>query len=341
MMSETIKVASLGFPWQTQDPFIFCAYHKDHYPAGRKDMSPAASLQGRRLGQDFDPSLPWRMYHGRSIPGFPQHPHRGFETITIAKQGVVDHADSLGAAGRFGGGDVQWMTAGKGVLHSEMFPLLHEDRDNPLEIFQIWLNLPGAHKMVEPHFKMLWSDTIPQQIVEDEHGRSTYIDAIAGELSGAIPPTPPPASWANDPANHVAVWSIEMSPEASWKLPGGELGVVRNLFFYDGRELWIDGQHIPVHHRITANLLDPVVIKNGQETSSLLLLQGMPINEPVAQHGPFVMNTQQEIETAFHDYRRTQFGGWPWPKDDQVHAKESGRFALHGNGHREDRESFS
>ena len=101
-------------------------------------------------GQDFDDTAPYRMYHGTKVPGFPQHPHRGFETITATIDGIIDHADSVGNAGRYGQGDVQWMTAGKGVVHSEMFPLLNKSSDNPTRFFQIWLNLPAANKMVDP-----------------------------------------------------------------------------------------------------------------------------------------------------------------------------------------------
>nr|WP_290936872.1 pirin family protein [Haliscomenobacter sp.] len=121
-MSNILRIRPLGFPWETRDPFIFCVYHEDFYPLGNAQMGPAASLSGRNLGQDFTVKDGWRMYHGRTVPGFPSHPHRGFETVTIARKGFVDHSDSLGATARFGNGDVQWMTAGKGVQHSEMFP---------------------------------------------------------------------------------------------------------------------------------------------------------------------------------------------------------------------------
>ena len=151
----------LGFPWQTPDPFLICVHHTDAYPAGDERLAPAASLEGRHLGQDFEGKDGWRMYHGDVVPGFPQHPHRGFETVTIVKRGLIDHADSLGAVARFGGGDVQWLTAGKGIVHSEMFPLIHRDAPNPLELFQIWVNLPRANKLVEPHFSMLWRDAVP------------------------------------------------------------------------------------------------------------------------------------------------------------------------------------
>ena len=160
-VTSIINIKPLGFPWQTLDPFIFCVHHRDAFPKGNDAMGPATELTGRNIGQDFSGKEGWNMYHGKTIPGFPYHPHRGFETVTVVEEGVIDHTDSLGAAGRFSAGDTQWMTAGKGVLHSEMFPLLNTDKGNPLELFQIWLNLPKASKFVQPHFKMLWKEYIP------------------------------------------------------------------------------------------------------------------------------------------------------------------------------------
>src|SRR6185436_12693139 len=154
------ETAPLGSQWPTIDPFLFCAHHDDAYPAGDERLGPAAALAGRDIGMDFAGIDGWNMYHGAVVPGFPQHPHRGFETVTIVRRGIIDHSDSLGASARFGSGDVQWLTAGRGIVHSEMFPLLHADAPNPLELFQIWLNLPSADKLVEPHFSMLWSQAI-------------------------------------------------------------------------------------------------------------------------------------------------------------------------------------
>ena len=107
----------------------------------------------------------------REVPGFPEHPHRGFETVTIVRTGYVDHSDSLGAAGRYGEGDVQWMTAGAGIVHAEMFPLLRQDGPNLLEIFQIWLNLPRESKLVEPHYRMFWNESVPRWKHVDDAGR--------------------------------------------------------------------------------------------------------------------------------------------------------------------------
>lgn len=97
-----LKTEPLGFQWPTQDPFLFCAHHEDYFPAGNGQMGPAVSLIGREIGNDFIIKDGFRMYHGKEVPGFPGHPHRGFETITMVRKGWVDHADSIGAAGRYG-----------------------------------------------------------------------------------------------------------------------------------------------------------------------------------------------------------------------------------------------
>ena len=182
-MNPIIKIKPLGFQWETADPFLFCVHHEDYFPKGNENMGPTTSMDGRHLGDDFIIKDGFRMYHGKSVPGFPGHPHRGFETITVVRKGIVDHADSLGAAGRYGDGDVQWMTAGKGVQHSEMFPLIHQDKDNTMELFQIWLNLPKKHKMVEPHFKMFWRESIPNQIHITHIRYQLKIDLTSGHPS--------------------------------------------------------------------------------------------------------------------------------------------------------------
>ena len=162
-----LKVKPLAFPWETVDPFLFCVHHDDAYPRASAKLGPDAPLDGRELGQDFSRKDGWSMYHGTVVPGFPAHPHRGFETVTIVRRGLIDHSDSLGASARYGGGDVQWLTAGRGVVHAEMFPLLDRAAPNPLELFQIWLNLPAASKMAAPYFTMFWSERIPHRLVRD------------------------------------------------------------------------------------------------------------------------------------------------------------------------------
>ncbi|MDH4057383.1 MAG: pirin family protein [Cyclobacteriaceae bacterium] len=332
MNSSILSVKSLGFPWDTADPFLFCVHHADFYPKGNDHFGPDASLAGRNIGNDFTIKDGWRMYHGETVPGFPAHPHRGFETVTIVTKGLVDHSDSLGAAGRFGFGDVQWMTAGKGVQHSEMFPLLNKDKENPLELFQIWLNLPRAKKKANPHFAMLWSETIPRLTTTDAKGKTTIVTVIAGNLNNQTAPTPPPDSWAADTNNHVAIWLIKMEAGAEWTLPKTLASVNRSIYFYEGETLDIETQSIAKYHSVKLKPESDVVIVNGSKPASILLLQGKPIAEPVVQYGPFVMNTQTEIQEAYSEYQQTQFGGWPWPSYDHVHPRERGRFAKHANG---------
>ena len=327
-MNTSIKtIFPLGFPWQTQDPFLFCAYHYDLYPKGNQEMGPAESLEGRNLGNDFTGKNGWRMYHGRTIPGFPSHPHRGFETITLANKGFCDHSDSLGAAGRFGNGDVQWMTAGSGVQHSEMFPLLHTEKENHLELFQIWLNLSKDNKFVAPHFAMLWSEDIP--IVNTNN---SSVKIITGAYKGTNSCKPAPNSWAANPENEVAVWTIHIMPNSEFILPPSIHKVNRTLYFYEGDHITIEQKEVGINYGVDLISNQETRIKSGNKPASILVLQGKPLNEPVAKHGPFVMNTEEEIRQAMKEYGSTQFGGWPWQHTDNVHHREKGRFAKYPDG---------
>ncbi len=333
MKNDTIlNIKPLGFMWPVKDPFLFCVHHVDSFPAGNEEMGPAASLAGRNLGQDFTIKDGWRMYHGETVPGFPAHPHRGFETVTVVMQGLVDHSDSWGQAGRYGNGDVQWMTAGAGLQHCEMFPLLNRDEENPAELFQVWLNLPKEKKFAKPHFKMLWNEDIPVHTIKDENGKSVEIRIIAGNLGNVMPPRPAPDSWAADSANEVAIWTIKMEADATWTVPEAVGEVSRSFYFYRGNSLTVEAKEIVSYHAFEARPKEVFTIKNGNSESFLLMLQGKPINEPVAQYGPFVMNTQAEIQQAMNDYRQTEFGGWPWPRYDQVHPRKQGRFAKYADG---------
>jgi redox-sensitive bicupin YhaK (pirin superfamily) len=324
-----LSVKPLGFPWVTADPFLFCVHHDDAYPRGNAQLGPAASLAGRSLGQDFAGKDGWRMYHGDVVPGFPQHPHRGFETVTIVRRGLIDHSDSLGAQARFGGGDVQWLTAGSGIVHAEMFPLVDRDHDNPLELFQIWLNLPSADKLVPPHFTMLWNEYLGRHTAHDAAGQSTEITIVAGRFARA---QPPPRSWASRPDTDVAIWTLKLAPKAHFSLPPAAHGTNRMLYFFRGSALRLGGHALPPKVAVQLRPEAEVTLENGADESELLLLQGRPIGEPVAHHGPFVMNTQAELQQAFADYQRTGFGGWPWPGDGPVSAREQGRFARHADG---------
>jgi len=331
--SPILNTQLLGPLWPTLDPFLFCAHHDDAYPAGDGAYGPATQLlAGRQIGSDFSRQDGWSMYHGETVPGFPAHPHRGFETVTLVRKGLIDHADSLGAAARFGGGDVQWVTAGRGIQHSEMFPLLDADRPNPLELFQVWLNLPARQKMAAPHFTMFWNERIPRLAHRDEQGRTTTVTVVAGAVPGAADPlAPPPESWAAQPDADVAIWTLHLEPGARWVLPAARgQGTRRMLYYFVGAGLRVGPQNVAGHAALELVADQDWMLENTGDTPvECLLLQGRPIGEPVAQYGPFVMNTQQEILQAMQDYRRTQFGGWPWADSAPVHGGQKRRFARY------------
>eukprot|EP00004_Rigifila_ramosa_P012596 TRINITY_DN2734_c0_g1_i2.p2 TRINITY_DN2734_c0_g1~~TRINITY_DN2734_c0_g1_i2.p2 ORF type:complete len:398 (-),score=85.58 TRINITY_DN2734_c0_g1_i2:40-1107(-) len=337
------RVFALSMPFATQDPFLFCVYHKDAYPKGQENLGvDTALLRGRNIGSDFSGKDGWSMYHGEEVPGFPAHPHRGFETITVVRSGLCDHSDSLGATARFGEGDAQWLTAGSGIVHAEMFPLVHRERGNPLELFQIWLNLPRAKKMSKPHFSMLWGPTIP---VFKVGGGGVQIATVAGQLPACAeypapskPPAPPPDSWAAQSETDVAVWTIRLEAKAVWTLPAaaGGAGVNRSLYFFRGAGVTVGGRALSEHVGLELRAEAEVEIRAGAEGEvELLLLQGRPIGEPVAQRGPFVMNEQAELVQTYRDYMMTRFGGWSFETEAPVHPRSAQRFAKHADGRTE------
>ena len=332
MANVILKTFPLGFQWPVQEPFLFCVHHHDLYPKGTAAYGPESiHLQGRDMGQDFEGKDGFRMYHGMEVPGFPVHPHRGFETVTVVRQGYVDHADSLGAAGRYGEGDVQWMTAGSGVQHSEMFPLLKKDDANTLELFQIWLNLPRKHKMSKAYFKMLWSEEIPKLSFDSSR---VSVSLIAGDLGaeGAKAVAPPPESWAADPANEVAILLVKMAKDGTIKIPRSKGPAGRMLYFFEGSEITVNGQKVGGQTGLQLDSQQDLELTSPSGATEVLMLQAKSIGEPVVQHGPFVMNTKEEIVQTFADYRRSEFGGWPWPRHDMVHGPTIERFAKYPDG---------
>jgi quercetin 2,3-dioxygenase len=222
-------------------------------------------------------------------------------------------------------------------VHAEMFPLLNADQTNPLELFQIWLNLPAKNKMVKPHFTMLWSEQIPRATHTDAQGHATDIAVVAGSLYAAGSPVqplaPPPDSWAAHESGDVAIWTIKMQSGARYTLPAAAgQGTQRTVYFFKGTSISVDGQLVNQHAALQLRADFAAELINGDGPAELLVLQGKPIAEPVAQYGPFVMNTQAEIHQAMADYRATEFGGWPWPDSAPVHGRESTRFARHPDG---------
>lgn len=328
-MSAIRQVVQLGAQWPGVDPFLFAVHHRNEFPAADGEtMRPAASLAGRDIGKDFSGKDGWSMYHGDTVPGFPQHPHRGFETVTVVLDGVVDHADSLGAAARFGHGDTQWLTAGAGIAHSEMMPLLNSDRPNPLELFQIWLNLAPEDKSAEPHFDMFWGEQTPV-VVRGEEGSAARFRLIAGEIDGVRALDPPPRSWAARPENHLAIWIVTLDPSVSTELPAFDESANRILYNYGGK-LTVDDRDLDYEAAVLGP--DAVTVTAGDQPVAFLVLQARPIGAPVVQQGPFVGNTREDLVAAMEDYRAGSFGQWSLPQNDPVHAHGQPRFARYPDG---------
>ena len=328
-----LKVSQLpeNSPWPTSDPFLFCVHHNDNYPKANNKMGPDSSLDNRNIGSDFSNLNGWSMYHGDTIPGFPRHPHRGFETITIVENGLIDHSDSLGSSGRYGDGDTQWLTAGDGIQHSEMFPLFNTNKSNPIDFFQIWINLKSDKKRVTPNFSMFWKNEIPKIIEFDKNRLRTEIELIAGKYKEHIAPKPPSNSWAYDRNNSVNIWKIKMEGNAKWELPKVESGIARTLYIYKGSGISINNQIIKSDYMIEINTSENILISSLNNETHLLLLQAKPIKEPVVKYGPFVMNTKEEIHEAINDYNKTGFGDWAWKDIGPVHGKEYKKFAIGDN----------
>ncbi len=320
------SIQPIDLHWPTQEPFLFCAHHFDHYPKGNAKLGLEAKyFAGRNIGSDFEEKDGFRLYHGQEIPGFPVHPHRGFETITIVRRGFADHADSMGAAGRYGEGDVQWMTAGSGIQHSEMFPLLHQDKENTLELFQIWLNLPKKNKMVKPDFKMLWANKIPK-IKKDKF----EVTLVSGEFEGNKYFEAPENSWASDPENQVNILLVKLLASGEFKYPE-RTGTNRSVYFFEGSGATLNGKEVKAKSAVFVEPGEDLeIVARGD--CEFVILEGKPINEPVVQYGPFVMNTREEIMQTIQDYNSSHFGGWSWNRDDMIHGPKIERFAKYPDG---------
>jgi len=270
---------------------------------------------GFHQAPELDPFLLLDDFHSddpeKYLPGFPWHPHRGIETITYLLEGSVEHGDSLGNRGVIGEGDVQWMTAGSGIIHQEM---PKGRADGSLWGFQLWANLPGSHKMMDPRYRDVASDTVPE--VSPADGVTVrIISGGIGEVKGPV----------RDVVTDPSYFDVSIGPGASWEhevepgytvlayVIGGRayFGPERDSYDYDIEGAgWFDmerdrmvGPETLVQYRDG----DGIGITAGEEGARFLLMSGRPIGEPVAWYGPIVMNTKEELRTAFEEYRAGTF----------------------------------
>lgn len=233
---------------------------------------------------------------GDYIGGFPNHPHRGFETVTYMIAGRMRHRDSVGHEGLLQNGGVQWMTAGRGLVHSE----LPEQEEGLMEGFQLWLNLPAKDKMCEPRYRDIQSDEIPEYTTET----GVHVRVIAGVSHGV-------EGAEQRPHTEPLYLDITLPPGAEFAQP---LPPDHNVLVYVFREsLWIAGSEIPTRRMAildNADGTDGVLLRAGATNHSparALLIAGKPLHEPIAQYGPFVMNTQEQVKQAVHDFQNGKF----------------------------------
>lgn len=228
------------------------------------------------------------------IGGFPPHPHRGFETITYMLRGKMEHRDHMGNVGLLEDGDVQWMTAGRGVVHSEM----PQQTAGQMRGFQIWLNLAAANKMMPARY-------------EDVPGAKLPVYAIPGGRIKAIAGTGQVGDetvrgYFERPDTLPLYWDVHLEPAAALNLPLPPEHTVM-VYVYEGL-LEVGGTDVKAQHLLRLNKEGDLVVANtGEVEARFLILAGKPLREPVAQYGPFVMNTHEEIEQALTDYRNGTF----------------------------------
>ena len=325
-----LKVQAINMHWDTEDPFFFVSHHCDEYPKGNAQQAPPLEMiGGRNLGRDYKRIFGFRMYHGKVVPGFPIHAHWGYETITMASKGYIDHFDSLGNEGRFGNGDVQWISAGDLYFHNEMYPLVHDDDTNHNEITQIMINLPLKDKGTQPEVRTMWSEEIP---VSSREGYTVKV--IAGEFEGVCALPHNAVSWATDPDNHVKILRIAIGPNASITLPRTEDGVNRNLYSAEGNGLSIDGENYDAFKRFKLSN-DEVNITNGDTEGVLWLLEGRPIDERMSSFGPIILDTDKNVRKALNVLREEELKRWHWGLVDRTQPKGTGRFIRFHDGREE------
>lgn len=286
-------------------------------------MNPSAPLRSRRLTRvvrgtpasdgagvklnrvigtqqvpDIDPFLMLDEFRsddaGDYIPGFPDHPHRGFETVTYMLAGRMRHADNHGHSGLMEAGSVQWMTAGRGIIHSEM----PEQQDGLMAGFQLWINLPARLKMTAPHYQEFPAEAIPQ--VAPAAG--VNVKLIAGELAAQAGPV-------HGIATQPLYWDIGLAAGTAWQAP---VPATHQAFIYVFEGDVLAGPEASRHAIQRGQMAvlgegDTLELTGGSAGARLLLVAGLPLREPVARYGPFVMNTAEEIHRAFEDYRNGRF----------------------------------
>ncbi|MFV0389263.1 MAG: pirin family protein [Pyrinomonadaceae bacterium] len=237
---------------------------------------------------DFPPS--------KEMQGVGSHPHRGFETVTIAYKGKVEHHDSNGGGGIIGEGDVQWMTAGSGILHKEFHETAFNEAGGEFQMVQLWVNLPAREKMTDPNYQAITNGEMGRYELSNGNGE---VEIIAGEFEGVKGPatTFTPINLFNLKPKKDAEFEFELPENHS-----------ASVLVIDGKAQFNESESVPQNDFVLFENEGERIKVRAEEDSVLLVMSGEPLNEPVASYGPFLMNTQEEIRRAIMDFQSGKFG---------------------------------
>ncbi|MCZ6648857.1 MAG: pirin family protein [Thaumarchaeota archaeon] len=225
------------------------------------------------------------------LAGFPWHPHRGIETVTYIIEGVVEHGDSMGNTGKIHSGDIQWMTAGSGIIHQEM----PKQIDGTMQGFQLWVNLPSAKKMIQPRYR----DVTERMIPEVKVSKGVRVKVIAGTLDGLEGPT-------KDLIVDSEYLDVKMDPRTEF-VHSTKKGYKVFAYIFEGKGFFTPGKETGTQNVILFEDGEKVKIRSGEEGMRFLLISGKPIGEPVSWHGPIVMNRQSELIQAYQEMEEGTF----------------------------------
>ena len=325
---KPFKVYPIGMHWDTEDPFLFVSHHEDDYPEGnRQQAPPLQQISGRNLGRDYQVRFGFRMYNGKVVPGFPMHAHWGYETITLAEKGYVDHFDTEGIEGRFGFGDVQWVCASSKYQHDEMYPLADQEARNPNDITQIHLNLPLEMKNKANAVSTVWACDVP--VVEGE-GWSAKV--ICGTFGGRRAASPSPESWA-DGTHGVRILRFAVDPGASFELDPAAEGARRNVYLVTGDGFKVAGLDVKPSSRVKTESAGSLVVENsGTVPAVVWVLEGRPIGQEMSAWGPVTLGNIDEVRRAMDDIRKDEYQVWPWKVVDLWQPLGTPRFIRQADG---------
>ena len=325
-----VKTTRFDLHWDTEDPFTFVSHHEDDYPKGNRQLAPPLEeISGRDLGRDYEKRLGFRMYNGKVVPGFPMHAHWGYETVTLAEKGYVDHFDSEKREGRFGFGDIQWVLASSKYMHDEMYPLVNKEERNPNDITQIMINLPLERKNKANSVHTVWSEQVP---VVEENGVSVKV--VCGKYGGHDVTSPNGDSWANG-EHWVRILRLVMAPNSDIVLDPAPAAANRNVYMVSGGKVDVCGTEIAPYVRAKVKSDIDMTITNGDEESVVWVLEGEPIGQKMASFGPVCLEDTKAIRAAMEDIRRNEYSEWPFDVVDKVHLEDTGRFLRNPDGSEE------